>query len=105
MTIYEKLSKDLSNQFATEYVNANEFGKLKENERIRVITRFLEDNVVLSMMELWTAHTHVFGKSMPVVDLDTDGKTPRDTTRNLHCAENLLCNINAHSRKETSMIR
>ena len=37
--------------------------------------------------------------------LDGKDKTPRDVERNLHCAENLLCSVNAHSRKETSMIR
>jgi len=105
MTMYEKMAKDLSNNFATEYVNSNEFAKLKQNERIRVITRFFEENVVLSAMELWKAHQHIFGKAMPVMALDSDGKTPRDITRNLHCAENLLCTINSHSRKEASMIR
>ena len=105
MTLYETLAKDLSNHFASEYVSSSEFAKLKENERIRVITTFLEENVVLSAMELWKAHNHVFGKGMPMMALDTKDKTPRDITRNLHCAENLLCNINANSRKETSMIR
>ena len=56
-------------------------------------------------MELWTAHQHVFGKAMPIMALDGNDKTPRDVERNLHCAENLLCTVNAHSRKETSMIR
>lgn len=105
MTMYEKIAKDLSNQFAAEYVNANEYKKLKDHERIRVITRFMEESCVISMIELWTAHQHVMGKAMPIMALDTKNKTPRDVTRNLHCAENLLCNINAHSRKEPSMIR
>merc|ERR1712242_222431 len=56
MTTYEKISKEFSNQFASEYVNYNEFTRLKQNERIRVIVRFLEENVVVSMMELWAAH-------------------------------------------------
>jgi len=105
MTMYEKMAKDLSNQFAAEYVNSNEYKKLKEHERIRVITRFMEESCVISMIELWTAHQHVIGKAMPIMALDNKDKTPRDVTRNLHCAENLLCNINAHSRKESSMIR
>ena len=105
MTAYEKISKEFSNQFASEYVNYNEFTKLKQNERIRVIVRFLEENVVVSMMELWAAHQHVFGKAMPIMALDSTGKTPRDVERNLHCAENLLCTVNAHSRKETNLMR
>ena len=105
LAVYEKLAKDLNKQFADEYVNAAEFSKLKEDERIRLITRFMDENVVISAQELWKAHQHVFGKAMPIMALDSKDKTPRDITRNLHCAENLLCNINAHSRKEPSMIR
>ena len=105
MSGYEKIAKEFSNQFASEYVNYNEFTKLKQHERVRVVVRFLEENVVLSMMELWSAHQHVFGKAMPIMALDGKDKTPRDVDRNLHCAENLLCSVNAHSRKETSMIR
>ena len=99
---YEKLS----NNFATEYVNSNEFAKLKQNERIRLITRFFEENIVISAMELWKAHQHIFGKAMPMSHaFEPEGKTPRDITRNLHCAENLLCDINSHSRKQASLIR
>jgi len=105
MSSYEKIAKEFSTQFASEYVNYNEFTKLKQHERVRVVVRFLEENVVLSMMELWSAHQHVFGKAMPIMALDGKDKTPRDVDRNLHCAENLLCSVNAHSRKETSMIR
>ena len=105
VTVYEQLAKDLSKQFAEEYVDSGEFSKLKEDERIRLITRFLEDNVVVSAQELWKAHQHIFGKAMPIMALDSKDKTPRDITRNLHCAENLMCTINAHARKEPSMIR
>jgi hypothetical protein len=106
MTLYENMSKELANNFATEYVNSNEFAKLKQNERIRLITRFFEENVVISAMELWKAHQHIFGKAMPISHaFDAEGKTPRDITRNLHCAENLLCAINSHSRKKASLIR
>jgi hypothetical protein len=95
----------LTRQFAEEYVDANELAKLKEEERIQLFTRFLDENVVVSAQELWRAHQHVFGKAMPMIDFSTQDKTPADITRNLHCAENLLCNINAHSRKDPSMIR
>lgn len=105
LTVYETLAKDLCKQFAQEYVDANEFSKLKEVERVMLMTRFLDENVVVSAQELWKAHQHVFGKAMPVMALDSKDKTPRDITRNLHCAENLLCNINANARKDPSMIR
>ena len=105
ITPYEKLAKDLSKHFAEEYVDSNEFSKLKVNERIRLLARFLDENVVLSAQELWRAHVHVFGKAMPVMSLTNKDKTPADMERNLHCAENLLCNINANARKDPSMIR
>ena len=44
MTTYEKIAKEFSNQFASEYVNYNEFTRLKEHERVRVVVRFLEEN-------------------------------------------------------------
>ena len=103
--MFVQVAKDLSNQFADEYVDTIEFKKLKEDERIRLITRFIDENVVISGQELWKAHQHIFGKSMPVMALDTKDKTPRDITRNLHCAENLICNINANARKDASLIR
>lgn len=103
ITPYEKLAKDLSRQFAEEYVDANEFSKLKEDERIRLLARFLDENVVVSAQELWKAHVHIFGNVMPVLDSTMKDKTPAGY--NLHCAENLLCNINANSRKDPSMIR
>merc|ERR1711936_494505 len=59
MTLYETLAKDLSNHFASEYVSASEFAKLKENERIRVVTTFLEENVVLSAMN-YGKHTIMY---------------------------------------------
>ena len=111
LTAYEKLAKDLSKHFAEEYVDSNEFAKLKEHERIRLLARFLDENVVVSAQELWRAHVHIFGKAMPVyimesaMSLTNKDKKPADIERNLHCAENLLCNVNANARKDTSMIR
>ena len=105
LTAYEKLAKDLSKHFAEEYVDSNEFAKLKEHERVRLLARFLDENVVVSAQELWRAHVHIFGKAMPVMGLTNKDKTPADIERNLHCAENLLCIINANARKNPSMIR
>ena len=103
---YEKIAADLSTHFAEEYVNYDEFSKLEESERIRLVIRFMDENVVLSAQELWKANEHVMGNLMPIMALTKDeGKTPVDVVRNLQCAENLLCNINANARKDASVIR
>ena len=103
---YEKIAADLSTHFAEEYVNYDEFSKLEEAERIRLVIRFMDENVVLSAQELWKANEHVMGNVMPIMALTKDeGKTPVDVVRNFQCAENLLSNINANARKDASVIR
>ena len=69
-----------------QYITANDYAKLTEQEQITLVSRFLSENVLEPLQYIWTAHkqitTHVDGPK---------------------CAESILCHLNAHMRTQGSI--
>lgn len=66
-----------------EYVSAQDFNKLTNDEQTTLVSRFFRENMVEPMNHLWTAYTHVQGHP--------------------ECAENMLCHLNAKMVQDGSV--
>ncbi len=102
---YEKLSKEVSAQFLIEYLDSRQIEKLKKLERIHLIKKALDENILVYVEQLWKAHKHMFGNGLPVRATKEKKQTTQDPQRSLHCAENLLCHIRMQIKKDTSVLR
>lgn len=67
-----------------EYITASEFGRLTDSEQKTLIARFLTENMVEPVQNLWKIRSHIFGHP--------NGKS---------CAESLLCHLNAHMKSQS----